>query len=705
MQISHLLLHNFGKFENFACDFTPGLNLIKGPNEAGKSTLASAITAALFLNPISGRKELAGMTRWECNELPALEAILNIDGKPYRLSKDFKAGKTELENEAAGIKNEAPDFVEQWLTEQMGMPSEEIFKATACIGQGEINEIESSFEAIKDKLESLVTGGKEEKAASNVLAKIKKRIAEIAGNGTASGELAHLDMVSKELDYNIEKLNREITNLKSKRSDLIQVEMTYKNVREDLAAKKEHLEQSLKANELEDGFVVATRERQEIELKLEEAQESLKRIKVLRDHQTSLKNIDSKDIAIINNIESSLGYLQPKSRELEADNTEAKEEFESYKIGQAYIISAILGGLGTVVMGLSYFMGFLSFLNSISGYGVVASIALMVFGLGIAVSRNQHRKYLSDHASKLDSKLTALNIELQGQTAALSELLAKYSVSSLNDLRRSVWQFDDLEKQVTRERESYDAILEGQSSQDLENRLESLDETAARIIKIKKEMAQYIADESELNRQRQIITQFEDRVKDLERERAVLCQQFENAEGGAELLAGYIERRELLHARVESLKGDITMLNLIAECINEARQNVLVSTLEVLNGRTSDILNKLTSGRYSKVRFDKSTMKFQVFSDARRIWLDPESGLSVGTIEQIHLAARLALAELIAEDKSSVMILDDPFAGYDQKRMENAMKVLKEISENHQILLLTSQDHYDKWADSTVALK
>jgi DNA repair exonuclease SbcCD ATPase subunit len=705
MQISHLLLHNFGKFENFSCDFTPGLNLIKGPNEAGKSTLASAITAALFLDPVSGRKEIANLTRWETNELPALEAVLNIEGISYRLLKDFKAGKTELENEAAGIKNEAPDFVEQWLTEQMGMPSEEIFKATACIAQGEINEIESSFEAIKDKLESLVTGGKEEKAASNVLAKIKKRIAEIAGNGTGSGELAHLDKVSKELDYNIEKLNREITNLKSKRSDLIQVEMAYKNVREDLASKKEHLEQSLKANELEDGFVVATRERQELELKLEEAQESLKRIKILRDRQASLKNFDSKDIETVNNVESSLGYLQPKCRELEADAAEAKEEFEAYKIGQVYIVSAILGGLGSVVMGLSYFMGFLSFLNSISGYGLVASIALTIFGLGIAISRNQHRKYLGDHSSKLESKLTTLSVELQGQTSALNELLARYSVSSLNDLRRSIWQYDDLEKQVSRERETYEGILEGQTSQELESRLESLDETTARITKIKKELAQYVADESELNRQRQIITQFEDRVKDLERERGVLCQQLENAEGGAELLAGYIERREQLSERVESHKKAITMLNLTADCINEARQNVLVSTLEVLNGRTSDILNKLTSGRYSKVRFDKSTMKFQVFSDARRIWLDPESGLSVGTTEQIYLAARLALAELIAEDKSSVMILDDPFAGYDQKRMENAMKVLKEISENHQILLLTSQDHYDKWADSTVALK
>ena len=175
MKIAHLLLHNFGKFEEFSCDFTPGLNLIKGPNEAGKSTIANAVTAALFLNPADGSKELTGLTRWESGELPALEAVFDIEGKTYKLMKDFKAGKTRLENQAAGIENDAPDFVGQWLAEQMGIPSEEIFKATACIPQGEIDQIESSFEAIKDKLESLVTGGKEEKAASNVLRKIRKR--------------------------------------------------------------------------------------------------------------------------------------------------------------------------------------------------------------------------------------------------------------------------------------------------------------------------------------------------------------------------------------------------------------------------------------------------------------------------------------------------------------------------------------------------
>jgi DNA repair exonuclease SbcCD ATPase subunit len=706
MQISHLLLHNFGKFNEFSCDFTPGLNLIKGPNEAGKSTLASAITAALFIAPADGRKKLADLARWENGELPALEAVLTVEGRTYRLLKDFKVGKTELENEAAGIKNEAADFVEEWLAEQVGIPSEEIFKATACIAQGQITKIEDSFEAIKDKLESLVTGGKEEKAASIVLKKIKQRVEEINGSDLEGlGERDKLEGQSKEIDYNIEKLTREIANLKARRADLIQVEMAYKNVREDLESRKEALEQSIKAGKLEEGHQKASAEYHELEKKIGEAQDSLKKIKALRDHQASLKNIDVKDFDLIRNLESGLSYAQPKLHELQNDAGEAKEEFESYKVGGFYVACAVLGGIGSAVMGLSYFLEYLSFLSPYSLYGILASVTLFVFGLGIAVSRKQHHKYLGDRATKLQAKLAALNQDYQEQTITLNRLLGKYSARTIDELRRSIWQFDDLEKQISHERQSYDGILGNQSFKDLEARKESLEETIAQNTKFRKELSQHIMDDGELARQTQIVSQFEERKKDLERERGVLNQQLETAEGGAELLAGYMERREQLIGKVEALDQEVKMIQLTADCINEARQNVLVSTLEVLNGKTSDILHRLTSGRYSKVRFDKSTMKFEIFSNDRHKWMDPESGFSSGTVDQIYLAARLALAELIAEDKSSVMVLDDPFAGYDQKRIENAMKVLKELSENHQILLLTSQDHYDKWADSMIALK
>jgi DNA repair exonuclease SbcCD ATPase subunit len=703
MQISHILLRNFGKFENFSCDFRPGLNLIKGPNEAGKTTLANAITAALFVDPANSGEAISKETRWGTTRLPALEAVLDVDGKSIRLIKDFQLRKSELDTETMDLSG-IIESVEGWLESQLGMPSEEIFKATACIQHGEINRIEDSFAAIKDKLESLVTGGKEEKAASINIAKIEKRIQEIAGDDGVGGELARLNKQADDINYNIDKLTREINALKTKRSDLIQVEMALKNVREDLNQKKEKLEKSRKANKLDENSSDTARELQEIKTKVEESQEALKKIKGLRDRQAGLKGIDPRDLQDLNALETSLNYLQPKRHELQEEATEAREEYETFQIGGAYIAAAGLGALGCIAFVVSYFTEFLGFLNSFAIYGALGSLAVLGFGMALTISRKQHKGYLQERAEKLEGKLTEHDIELQKQNAALSVMLTKYSVHTPDELRRSLWQFDDIEKQIGREKELYEGLLEGRTQQELEKAFQALQNAMDYIRKQKKELSQYIIDDDEFGRQALVVSQFEERLKDLERERTVLLQQIETAEGGAELLASYTERRENLRLAAEKMLHDVAVLRLTSNCIDEARQNVLVSALEVLNNRTSDIVSHLTSGRYSRVRFDKSTMRFEIFCEERQKWVAPENGLSLGTSEQVYLAARLALAEVISDNKNSVMILDDPFTNYDEKRLESAMRVIKEISQNRQVLLLTSQNHYDQWADCTISL-
>ena len=704
MLISHLLLKNFGKFGNFACDFGPGLNLIKGPNEAGKSTLANAITAALFTDPGEAKKEFASAASWNSKELPLLEAIFNVDGKAYKLKKDFKRGKSELEDKGAGIKNETNSIIDDWLKTQLGMSSEQIFKATACIGQGDISHIEDSFEAIKDKLESLVTGGREEAAASQTISKVEKRIKEISGDDGDGGLLGEFKRMLEGIEYNIENINRAIESLKSKRVDLIQVEMAYKNVSEDSASKKEKFEIAQKATKIEETYVSSSREIRDLESKLKDIHEALQKIKTLRDRQASLKNIDQKDIKEIDKFESELNYLRPKRRELETEAKEAKDEFESYRVGSFFVFGSVIGALGLLASVASYFTPYLAFIQAYVLHGLVGSLVLLITGLSITISRSQHRKYLKERFEKLYSKLTELDIEIQKYSQILRSLLSKYFARDAEELKRNLWQFDDIEKQIAREKEVYDGMLGGQPVQEMERRFQALQEEVAKSSHEKKDISQHATSEDDLNRQTLIISQYEDRLKDLERERLVLRQQIETTEGGSELLASYIERQEIMKSRIKGLLHEVQILRLTADCIDEARQNVLVSTLEALNSRTSDLLHRLTSGRYSRVEFDKSTMKFKVYCDQKGEWIEPENGLSDGTVDQIYLAARLALADLVSEQKNSLMILDDPFVSYDEKRLENAMKVLKELSENRQILLLTSQNHYDKWADSTITL-
>ncbi|OGC91985.1 MAG: hypothetical protein A2W25_08255 [candidate division Zixibacteria bacterium RBG_16_53_22] len=699
MLISHLLLKNFGKFEKFECDFTPGLNLIKGANEAGKTTLANAITATLFLNPTEGGKELVGSISWKSKELPAVEAIFSVDGRQVKLAKDFKHGSIELDD------RDSADDIEKWLSDNLGISSEEIFKATACINQGEISHIEESFDVIKDKLESLITGGREDQAASQTIAKIESRIKEISGeDGISGGKLEQLNQLSGEMNYNIERLNKAIANLKARRADLIQVEMAYKNVRDDLQAKRERFEKCQKAGKLEEIFVKASREFHDLEGKLADAQESLKKIKSLRDREQGIKGIESKDIKEIEEAEVNLNYLRPKHHELETERNEAKNEYSAYKVGQAYLVCAIAGGLGLTISILSILEMFMVVFKPWAGYGLLVSMALLVLGVAMAISRNQHRAYLKERFEKLEAKLNELDADLGRQTVILKRQLERHASISVEDLKRNLWQRDDIEKQIAREKEIYDDLLGGISVQDLEHRYEVLQEALEKVKRDKRDLSQFIVDEGDLARQTQVISQYEDRIKDLERERIVLRQQIESAEGGAELLASFVERREYLRARADKLLHDVAILRLTANCVNEARQNVLVSTLEVLNVRTSEILHRFTSGRYSKVRFDKSSMKFRIYSEDRGDWVDPEGGLSSGTLDQVYLAARLALADIVSEHKNPPVILDDPFANYDEKRLDNAMKVLKELSADHQILLLTSHSHYDRWADTTITL-
>jgi DNA repair exonuclease SbcCD ATPase subunit len=700
MLISHILLKNFGKFENFECDFAPGLNLIKGANETGKTTLANAITAALFLDPSDGGKELVGSLRWKSKELPVLEAVFNVNGRSVRLAKDFSHGHSELD----GDKNSADD-IEKWLATNLGISSEQIFKATACINQGEISHIEESFDVIKDKLESLITGGREDQAASQTIAKIEARIHELSGeDGISGGRLADLSRQTDDMNYNIERLNKAIAALKTRRSDLIQVEMAFRNVRDDLEAKKDRYDSCKKAGRLEDVFAGISREFHETEIKLADTQESLKKIKSLRDREQGIKRIESKDVRDIDEAEASLNYLRPKHHELEAERNEAKNEHASYKVGQTYLTCAIFGGIGLAVSVLSILEIFMLAFKPWAGYGLLISSAALVLGIAMTISRKQHKNYLRVRFEKLESRLTELDSELARQVAVLKNHLTKYGAESVENLKRNLWQKDDIEKQVGREKEIYEDLLGGASVQELEQRHDELQEALEKIKRDKRDLSQFIVDDNDLTRQAQTISQYEERLRDLERERTVLRQQIESAEGGAELLASFVERRELLRTKSERMLRDVSILRLTANCVNEARQNVLVSTLDVLNVRTSEILYKLTSGRYSKVRFDKSTMKFEVYSEDRTSWVDPEAGLSSGTLDQVYLAARLALADIVSEHKNPPVILDDPFANYDEKRLDNAMKVLKELSSNHQILLLTSHSQYDRWADSTITL-
>jgi DNA repair exonuclease SbcCD ATPase subunit len=705
MLISQIILKDFGKFENLTCDFSPGLNLIKGPNEAGKSTLAEAVTAAIFADPAKEKDKLSGAVRWGETRGPVLEAVFDIEGTSYKMKKDFGEGSVKVDDGKSGAVPVETGKFGTMVSDLLGMPSQEIFRATACINQGEVCHIDESIEAIKDKLESLATGGKEEQAASRTIQKISDRILQIAGeDGDSGGEIGRINKLIGELDYNIEKIERDIATLKKKRADLIQLETAYSNVKEDLSSKKELCKRAAKYRETVEKVSQLETEHQELQKRIRQARELSERLTSLQSKRTQVKKVNIEELEELEQIQSSLSHLSPKCADVEEEASEAKSDLDGYGVGAFSILLTAIGLAGGGFLGVAYFQGFLHLIYPYFWHAVGGAAGFTVIGLSMIVSRKQHQSYLKKRYNKLAKKHEGLSEEVTSKKNKLSEALTRHSVISVEDLKKHRWQYEENEKQIENEMARYNEILSGKTLSELEKQLTDQNGQMEGLVNEKNNLGNYSGEDLDLDRQKLIIDQIEERIKDLEKERTVLIHQIETAEGGAELLASYSERRDKMRARLDAMKKEIEILKLTAECIEAARQNILTSKLEVLNNKTSRYLEGLTSGRYSKVRFDDSSLKFEVWSGEREAWLDPEKSLSAGTVEQIYLAARLALADLVSEERNSILIFDDPFAGYDQARLENAMNMLKDLSANHQIFLLTSQDHYDRWADSTIVL-
>jgi uncharacterized protein YhaN len=75
--------------------------------------------------------------------------------------------------------------------------------------------------------------------------------------------------------------------------------------------------------------------------------------------------------------------------------------------------------------------------------------------------------------------------------------------------------------------------------------------------------------------------------------------------------------------------------------------------------------------------------------------------LSQGTIEQLFLLLRLALAQHLATSgESAPMILDDVTVQSDTERTVALLELLHELSGEHQVVLFSQEDEVLRWAEA-----
>ena len=149
MRFESVTAHHFGPLRNRTLDFSQGMNVIYGPNEAGKSSWHAALYAGLCGmrkgrgQPLKEDQEFAKRHRpWDDNSAWEVGAIVELgDGRHIELRHDL-AGRVDSSARDADIAGRdysgtiifqgAPDG-SRWL----GL-NRKSFLSTACIQQADI---------------------------------------------------------------------------------------------------------------------------------------------------------------------------------------------------------------------------------------------------------------------------------------------------------------------------------------------------------------------------------------------------------------------------------------------------------------------------------------------------------------------------------------------------------------------------------------
>lgn len=129
---------------------------------------------------------------------------------------------------------------------------------------------------------------------------------------------------------------------------------------------------------------------------------------------------------------------------------------------------------------------------------------------------------------------------------------------------------------------------------------------------------------------------------------------------------------------------EVESVSLAIATINRLAAEIRDSFGVYLNTSASLYINEITEGAYQSISVDTDLNVF-LNTPSRLI---PVDQVSAGTMDQVYLALRLAIAKFLWPDTAMPLLFDDSFALYDDKRLRSALNWLRKAYEG-QILLFT----------------
>ena len=235
MKIENLKINGFGKLENKEIEFSEGINVIIGKNEAGKSTLLKFITSMFYgTSRNKNGKTIPDFEKykpWNTDDYSGRISYKLDNGEKYEVYREFKKKAPTIYNENKDDiskkyqidKNKESSF----FIEQTGI-SEENFFSTSVSEQENVKLSNNMKNAVIQKLSNILTTGTENTSYKKAIEKLNKSQLEEVGSQRSVGR--PINQVEEE----IEKLENEKKEIEQYKNRKYQVEEQKQNLKTDL---------------------------------------------------------------------------------------------------------------------------------------------------------------------------------------------------------------------------------------------------------------------------------------------------------------------------------------------------------------------------------------------------------------------------------------------------------------------------------------
>ena len=151
-------------------------------------------------------------------------------------------------------------------------------------------------------------------------------------------------------------------------------------------------------------------------------------------------------------------------------------------------------------------------------------------------------------------------------------------------------------------------------------------------------------------------------------------------------------RLDTLNRRIARLEDTYAALEMAQEALRNATTTLQRRFAPRISKRTQELFSRLTGNRYQRITLSED-LSLNACAEGEDTLL-PAQWRSDGTVDQLYLALRLAVAEELTPD--APLVLDDALVRFDDKRLSTALEILKEAAENKQVILFTCQGRESK---------